>query len=383
VTAPDTERAQELAPVRLADFVRQWSVIRERALAAVDRVGSSGWLILGREVAAFESELSALVGIEHAIGCASGLDAIEIALRATGIGIGDRVLTTPLSAFATALAIVRAGADPVFVDVDETGLLDLERAESALADDPGIRAVVPVHLFGHAQDLVALAALADRRDVIVIEDCAQAIGARSHERPVGTVGNAAATSFYPTKNLGALGDGGAVLTQDAAVAAVARELRDYGQSSKYVHDRLGLNSRLDELHAAVMRDALLPELAAGTARRVEIAARYCREIEAPGLTIPPVPIGSESVWHLFPVLVDGDRDTFRAHLEARGIGSAVHYPVLMSDQRALREVLATARLDAMPRAHRFAEHEVSIPLHPYLSDVDVERVVAACNAWRG
>jgi dTDP-4-amino-4,6-dideoxygalactose transaminase len=383
VTTPEGIRAPVLAPVQLADFKRQWDSIRERALAAIDRVGESGWLILGAEVAAFERELAAVSGVEHAVGCANGLDAIEIALRANGIGAGDCVLTTPLSAFATALAIIRAGAEPVFVDVDASGLLDVELAEQALGADSTIRAVVPVHLFGHAMDAGRLEATAASRGVVVIEDCAQAIGARSHGRAVGSIGMAAATSFYPTKNLGALGDGGAVLTRDAGVAERARGLRDYGQSAKYVHDQLGLNSRLDELHAAVLRDALLPELAAGTARRIEIAERYRREIRTDGLVLPPSPEGSESVWHLFPVLTRGAREPFRSHLTGRGIGSAVHYPVLMPDQKALREAFPNAIRRELPMAHRFAEREVSLPLHPYLSDDEVSRVIAACNEWSG
>jgi dTDP-4-amino-4,6-dideoxygalactose transaminase len=371
------------APVQLAGFQRQWSEIRERALAAVDRVGQSGWLILGREVVEFERALGEYAGVAHVVGCASGLDAIEIALRACGIGRGDRVLTTPLSAFATALAIIRAGAEPVFADVDETGLLDLDLADQELERDPAIRAILPVHLYGHAQDLDALEAVAARRGVVVIEDCAQAIGAHSSGRAVGTVGDAAATSFYPTKNLGAMGDGGAILTTDAAVDARARVLRDYGQSSRYVHDRLGLNSRLDELHAAVMHDALLPSLRGSTARRVDIAERYRAEIDSPRLTLPPIPPGSRSVWHLFPTLVDQDREPFRAHLAARGIESAVHYPVLMSDQSALHDAFPRARRASLPVAERFARCEVSLPLHPYLDAQEVDRVIDACNQWRG
>jgi dTDP-4-amino-4,6-dideoxygalactose transaminase len=369
--------------VQLADFESQWHAIRRRALAAIDRVGESGWLILGSEVARFEEELAHVVGVPHVVGCASGLDAIEIGLRALGIGAGDRVLTTPLSAFATALAIVRAGAEPVFADVDETGLLDLDLVDAALADDPSIRAVLTVHLFGHAQDMDRLERIALARGVAILEDCAQAIGARSHGRAVGAVGEVGATSFYPTKNLGALGDGGAVLTREASIASTARHLRDYGQTEKYVHTRLGMNSRLDEVHAAILRDALLPDLPTGTARRRELAARYRAEISSPALTLPPAPPGSESVWHLFPVLVQGDREAFRRHLAEQAIGSAVHYPRLMPDQAALREAFPNARAGDLPVARRFAAHEVSIPLHPYLTDGDADRVVAACNIWRG
>jgi dTDP-3-amino-3,4,6-trideoxy-alpha-D-glucose transaminase len=199
---------------------------------------------------------------------------------------------------------------------------------------------------------------------------------------VGSVGEMAATSFYPTKNLGAMGDGGAVLTASPELAERARSLRDYGQTSKYQHRFLGLNSRLDELHAAVLRDALLPALSSFTARRVEIAERYRAGIENPALEIPPAPRASGSVWHLFPVLVKEDRTPFQEHLRRDGIGCAVHYPTLIPDQQALRDDARVKVLTPLARAAEFAAHEVSLPIHPYLSDDDVERVIVSCNAWR-
>ncbi|HYP56625.1 MAG TPA: DegT/DnrJ/EryC1/StrS family aminotransferase, partial [Solirubrobacterales bacterium] len=237
------------------DFARQWQEIHAEALAAVDRVGRSGWLVLGEEVEAFERELAAWWGVPHAVGVASGLDAIEIGLRCAGVGPGDRVLTTPLTAFATTLAILRAGAEPVWCDVDESGGLDLDLAEEALRDHPEIAAIVPVHLYGHPLDPAALDRLAAEHGVAVIEDCAQSAGAERAGRPTGLAGLAAATSLYPTKNLGALGDGGVLLSGDASVAERARSLRDYGQCGRYEHVEPGLNSRLDELQAAVLRSA--------------------------------------------------------------------------------------------------------------------------------
>jgi dTDP-4-amino-4,6-dideoxygalactose transaminase len=367
--------------IRQTDFESQWRDIRDAALAAVDRVGASGWLILGDEVTAFERELAETWGIEYAVGCASGLDAIEIGLRCAGVGPGDRVLTSPLSAFATALAVVRAGAIPIFVDIDDSGLLDLRVAEEALAADPRIRCVLPVHLYGHALDREGLERLRDRFGVVVVEDCAQAVGARSRGRPVGAAGAAAATSFYPTKNLGCLGDGGALLTSSAEVATRARRLRDYGQSQKYEHVELGLNSRLDELQAAIMRDALLPILSASTERRRGIASRYHAGLRNPGVVVPPTPEGSESVWHLFPVLVDG-RDEFRRHLREAGVETGVHYPVPISRQPALVAAGLVEAHGELSRADAFAAREVSLPLHPYLQDEEVERVIEACNGWR-
>jgi len=363
------------------DFAAQWDSVGASALRAVDRVGKSGWLILGGEVEAFEKELAAFWGLRHAVGCGNGLDAIEIGLRGLGLKKGEKVLTTPLSAFATTLAVVRAGGVPVFADVDESGLLDLDLAQDALAKNPGIRFLLPVHLYGHALDLARLARLAKKADVLVLEDCAQAIGAKSRGRAVGSVGQAAAVSFYPTKNLGCLGDGGALLTGSSELRDKARSLRDYGQTAKYVHSQLGLNSRLDELHAAILRDALLPRLDSFLEKRREVARRYLSDIRNPAITIPPAPEGSASAWHLFPVLVE-DRDGFLEHLRGAQIAAGVHYPLLIPDQPAFRGQ-PPKRLTALSRAARFAAQEVSLPIHPFLARADVDRVIERCNDWKG
>jgi dTDP-4-amino-4,6-dideoxygalactose transaminase len=363
------------------DFGALWSLVREEALRAVDRVGASGWWILGREVEGFERALAARFSLGHAVGCGSGLDALELALRSLELRPGDVVLTTPLSAFATTLAIVRAGGVPWFVDVDEHGLVDLDEVERALAAHEQVRFLVPVHLYGHAADLERLAALRARFDLRVVEDCAQAIGARSHGRPVGSVGQVSATSFYPTKNLGAMGDGGALVTGDPELAAAARCLRDYGQSAKYEHAELGLNSRLDELQAAVLHDAFLPRLAAWTERRGEVAGRYAAGLAGAAVQPLPAPPGSSSVWHLFPVLVD-DAGAFAAHLQAHGIASGRHFPRLIPDQEALAGRRDIRSLGGLPRARRIAAHEVSLPIHPLLTDAEVDRVIAACRVYR-
>ncbi|MCP4037866.1 MAG: DegT/DnrJ/EryC1/StrS family aminotransferase [bacterium] len=375
--------------IALNDFRAQWHRHRDAIQRAVASVGESGWLVLGSQVQGFEQALASRWGLPFAIGCASGLDAIELALRAGGIATGDRVLTTPLSAFATTLAITRAGGVPVFVDVDACGQLDLDQSADALdrghADGAPIRFMVPVHLYGHAMDLTRLAELRDRHGLCIVEDCAQAIGARHRGLPVGHVGQFAATSFYPTKNLGAYGDAGAVLCQSQQHDTTLRSLRDYGQTGKFEHDLLGLNSRLDELQAAILLGALLPDLDRATARRKEIAGRYLGEIRNPLLSIPPVPEHSESVWHLFPVLAaaaepdrENSRAAFREHLEANAIASGVHYPRLISQQKALAAFDTSA---SQNRALEFAQCEVSLPIHPYLEDEDVERVVSACNTW--
>jgi dTDP-3-amino-3,4,6-trideoxy-alpha-D-glucose transaminase len=364
------------------DFQRLWANAGRDVLAAIARVGEHGQWVLGPEVRGFEEALSRFMARRHAIGCASGLDAIEIGLRALALVPGTRVLTTPLSAFATTLAIVRAGGVPVFVDVEEHGLLDLARCREALSADPRIRAMVPVHLFGEVGELSELEALRDRFELSIVEDCAQCIGATSGGRAAGSAGQLAATSFYPTKNLGALGDGGAVVTDDSALAERCRSLRDYGQSARYVHDALGLNSRLDELHAAVLARVFLPRLPEWTERRRVIARAYREGIDHPRVRPVPTPPGSQGVSHLFPVTVPpAARTSFMDHLRARGVRPAVHYPTLIPDQRALAgagfEVLGT-----LSRAAELAASEVSLPIHPYLDDDEVRRVVEAVNLWR-
>ncbi|MGV3625169.1 MAG: DegT/DnrJ/EryC1/StrS family aminotransferase [Archangium sp.] len=369
-------------PVLLADFRSAWEQHRSAYLEAVDRVGNSGWLILGKEVEAFEHDLAKAWGQAAAVGVANGLDALEIAFRALGAKPGDRFLTTPLSAFATTLAILRVGGLPEFVDVDDTGLIDLGLVRRHLTQKPGVKFFVPVHLFGHALPLDELRAIQKEFGVVCVEDCAQAIGARSNGEPVGAASPVCATSFYPTKNLGAFGDGGALLTSSPDIAAKARSLRDYGQTEKYVHTHFGMNSRLDELQAALLRSVQLPALDGQTTRRVQLAERYLRELSNPKVIVPPRPPASQSVWHLFPTIIEGDRESFRAHLKAAGIGTALHYPLLIPAQQAMAEVgIAVEPERAYPRAMKFAHQEVSLPIHPFMSDEDCSRVIAACNSW--
>ena len=358
------------------DFARQWEDVGEDALAAVDRVGRSGWLVLGGEVRDFERELADWWGVAHAVGVASGLDALEIALRCAGIGPGARVLTTPLTAFATTLAIVRAGAEPAWCDVDETGGMDLARADEALRADEGIRALLPVHLYGHPLDPERLERLGQDRDVVVVEDCAQSAGAERDGRPTGLAGIAAAVSLYPTKNLGAMGDGGVLLTGDEDLARRARTLRDYGQVSRYEHVEIGLNSRLDEVHAAILRTALLPRLDGWLSRRREIAAHYAEAL--PGMALRPIVAeAGRSAHHLFPVEVtDGDPTEVAAKIADHGIAVGRHYPFLCPDQRAAQG--AGVAVDPLAVARRISERELSLPIHPYLTDGEVDSVIAAC-----
>ncbi len=378
------------------DFRRQWEDIREDVLAAMERVGQSGWYVLGDEVRTFETALASHWGLRHAIGVASGLDALEISLRILGCRPGDRVLTTPLSAFATTLAIVKLGAVPVFVDTDERGLIDLARCRDRLSRRPRIRYFVPVHLYGHVLDMPELRRLREEFGLLMVEDCAQSIGTST-----GTAGQLAATSFYPTKNLGAMGDGGAILTNDPALDAQARALRSYGETSRYRHEHLGYNSRLDELQAALLRTVMLPRLDRWIARRRAIAQAYRQCIRG-----VQCPFAGESAWHLFPVQVPpSQRPSFLEHLKSAGIVAGVHYPTAIPDQpalvahalvRAVSRLVSTpglnepsvaksgdaARTSACATARRICASEVSLPIHPYLTDQEVARVIDAVNAWR-
>lgn len=366
------------------DFKRQWADIGDEATAAFIVTGESGWYILGREVREFEAALASYWGVAHAIGVANGSDAIEIGLRVLGCRAGDRVLTTPVSAFATTLAIARIGAVPVFTDVDEYGLLDLEAARAELERNPVIRFMVPVHLYGHALHRDRLVGLRDELEIEILEDCAQSIGAHWNGAPTGRTGRIAATSFYPTKNLGALGDGGAILTCDDEFAERARMFRDYGQSSKYRHQLIGYNSRLDEVQAALLRRVTLPRLDRWTDNRRKIAQAYVEGIRHPHVRVPGAPAGSESCWHLFPVFVASDRkDEFMAHMKSRGVLTGEHYPVAIPDQTAMETIKFEIAPGGIARARELCRCEVSLPVHPYLTAEEVDTVIGAVNDWPG
>lgn len=363
------------------DFQREWQDVAKATHEAIERVGQSGWFILGQEVEAFEKALAQDFGVRHAVGVGNGMDALEIGLRCLDLRPGQKVLTTPLSAFATTLAVIRAGGVPVFVDVDDLGRINLDQCRKLLERDSTVRFMIPVHLFGFALDMRELECLKADFDILIVEDCAQSIGASHHGIRAGTVGQVAATSFYPTKNLGAFGDGGALLTDDSEIASRARKLRNYGQASQYIHAEIGLNSRLDELHAAILHTALLPHLREWTSRRRKTAQRYRAEIRNPGIHIPQPESEMDPVWHLFPVMVPEGRDAFRQHLGAAAISAGIHYPRIIPDQAALasygRYELATELTNAL----RLANTELSLPIHPFLRENEIDEVINACNSW--
>ena len=335
--------------------------------AAIDRVVRSGWFVLGPEVEAFEREFAAVSGAAHAVGTGTGTDAIALALRAIGIGPGDEVITSPMSAAYTALAIVMAGARPVFADIDPERLtLDPAAAEHAVTSKTS--ALVPVHLYGQAADMPALADLAMRKRLAIVEDCCQAHAATCHGRPVGSFGTAGAFSFYPTKNLGALGDGGAVVTNDASLARRIRLLRNGGQTDRYHHAEAGVNSRLDEMQAAILR-ARLPLLHTRTAARRLRAAEYRTALQGAPVRVPGE-LDSGHVYHLFPIRTSA-RPALQQKLRAAGIETLVHYPVAVSEQPAF----VSYNPAPCPEAIRLAGEVLSLPLWPDLP-LDSVRFVA-------
>lgn len=342
--------------------------------AAALRVLRSGWYVLGAEVRAFEAEWAAFCGLEHCIGVASGTDALQLALRAVGVQAGDEVITVPNAAGYTAFALRLIGARPVYADVDErSGLIDPASVERLL--NQRTRAIVPVHLYGAPAEMETLAALARRHGVALVEDCAQAHGAEAQGRPVGGWGDAACFSLYPTKNLGALGDGGAVATSDAALAERVRRLHQYGWSSKYCAvEPYGLNSRLDELQAALLR-VRLPALQQGNEARRAIAALY-RELLGGQRGLRLLEHRPGHVYHLFVVRVlDGRRDEVKQALHSQGIGVEVHYPIPDYLQPAFADLGYSA--GTAPVAERLAGAVLSLPCYPELSLEEVRAVSAA------
>lgn len=355
---------------------------REELIAAFTRVLDSGWYVLGREVDAFEREFAAWCGAEEAVGVGNGLDALTLIFRAYialgAMAEGDEVIVPANTYIASILAVSEAGLRPVPVEPDAaTFNLDPARLEAAIT--PRTRAILPVHLYGRAANMPRIVEIARRRGLKVVEDCAQAHGAMIGGRRVGAWGDAAGFSFYPTKNLGALGDAGAVTTGDAELARTVRVLRNYGSETKYHNVMRGVNSRLDELQAALLR-ARLPELDAENARRREVAAMYRARMRHQAVSLPDAPAeAAEHVWHLF-VVRSKRRDALQAHLTARGVQTMVHYPIPPHRQGAY----TTGELAGdWPITDSIHAEVLSLPMGPHLTDAEAERVAVAVNAWDG
>jgi dTDP-4-amino-4,6-dideoxygalactose transaminase len=351
---------------------------RDQIDAAVSRVLDSGWYVLGEEGKAFESEFAVAVGSGEAVGVASGTDAIELALRALDVGPGDEVVTQANTCVPTVAAIARAGATPVLCDVDrESATIDLDSLAGAIGKKT--RAVVPVHLYGQIGDAEGVASLCEEREVAMVEDCAQAHGATQGERGAGTIGRAGAFSFYPTKNLAAVGDGGAIVTSDRELAERLRRVRVYGQTDRYRHETEGVNSRLDEIQAAILR-VRLEGLEDDVSRRRKIATAYGEALSGGGVTPLRELPDRRHAYHLYVVRAP-ERDAFMEAMGDRGVGTLIHYPLPVHRQPAYRS-LGVGPVD-LSAADALAEEIVSLPLYPELSDEEVSHVCGALAACAG
>lgn len=348
--------------IQFLDLGAPYKELKFEIDTAVQRVLDSGWFILGTEVDAFENEWAAYCGSAHAVGLANGLDALILALRALEVGPGDEVIVPSNTYIATWLAVSAVGATPVPVEpVPETFNIDPARIETAIT--PKTKVILPVHLYGQPCDLDPILALARQHGLRVVEDAAQAHGAKYKGNRIGSHSDIVCWSFYPGKNLGAMGDGGAITTDDADLAERIRVLRNYGSRVKYVNEVLGVNSRLDPIQAAVLR-AKLPYLDAWTERRRTIAELYAKELQGTGLVLPAVPEWAEPVWHLY-VVRSSERDSLQRRLTDAGIGTLIHYPIPPHAQQAYAEAEHAA--DAFPLASQLASEVLSIPMGPHLS----------------
>lgn len=357
------------------DLGAAYRELRTEIDAAIHRVLDSGWYILGPEVDAFEADWAAWCEADHAVGVANGLDALILALRALDIGSGDEVIVPSNTYIATWLAVTAVGARPVPVEPDPT-TQNIDPARIAAAFTPATRAILPVHLYGQPADLDPILALARQHGLAVVEDAAQAHGARYKGRRIGAHGDVVCWSFYPGKNLGALGDGGAVTTNRADLADRIRVLRNYGSSVKYVNEVQGVNSRLDPIQAAVLR-AKLPHLDAWTDRRRTIAAAYAEGLKDSGLILPHVPDWAEPAWHLY-VLRSPDRDGLQQRLTDAGIGTLIHYPIPPHLQAAYADLGLAP--ETLPLARELAGEVLSLPMGPQLAMADAARVIDAVRA---
>ena len=360
--------------VPFLDLGRLHQSIREPLDAAYHRVLDSGWFIMGPELEAFESEFSQYCEVKHCIGVGNGLEALHLLLRAYGIGPGDEVIVPSNTFIATWLAVTECGATPVPVEPNiETHNIDPTLIGNAITSRT--RAIIPVHLYGQPADMDPICELATKHGLIVIEDAAQAQGARYKGRRTGSLGHAAATSFYPGKNLGALGDGGAVLTSDDAIAGKIKQLRNYGSNMKYQHDLVGYNSRLDEMQAAFLRTKL-SVLDEWNARRREIATQYSTLLEGASIHLPRIPEYIEPVWHLY-VIRSKHRDTLKAHLEQQGVSTVIHYPIPPHRQACYCD----SRGRNLPIAVMLAGEVLSLPMSPALKVDEVQLVARTITTF--
>jgi dTDP-4-amino-4,6-dideoxygalactose transaminase len=386
----DTAHRTHLLPVPMLDFSREFAEIREEVLAAIAQVCDSQRFILGPEVARFEEAAALACGVPFAIGCASGTDALWLALAALHIGEGDAVITTPFSFFATVSSILRAGAKPLLADIDpRTFNLSHASTQELLQTLPGTQpasAIMPVHLYGQCADMSALRAIAQQHDLKIIEDAAQAFGASWNGVRAGALGDAAAFSFYPTKNLSAFGDAGMVTTPSADTAERARMLRAHGMRRRYYHDEVGWNSRLDTLQAAIL-EVKLRRVDAGNARRRDLAARYDTQFRsaglaadstADGIVLPFTDPRASHVFHQY-VIRAPRRDALRDHLSALQIGTEVYYPLPLHLQQSLSNL--GYNLGDFPEAEKASAEVLALPMYPGLREDELDTVVEAIRRF--
>ena len=364
--------------ILMNDFKAEPPELREAMLGAARRVLESGWYVLGNEVVAFEKQWAAACGVPHAVGVGNGMDAIEIALRALDVGPGDEVITTPMTAFATVLAILRAGATPVLADIDpKTALLSIDSVAQCVS--PRTKALLLVHLYGQVRNMNAWSGFCAKHGIKLVEDCAQAHLATLQGKVAGSYGAAGAYSFYPTKNLGAPGDAGMLVTNDERIAQRASQLRNYGQSVRYHHPVLGMNSRLDEIHAAMLSERMkwLPE---STQRRREIVEAYRAGIRNPEVRLLAAPQEpSAHVYHLF-VVISEQRDALQAHLQQHQIQALIHYPIPVHAQEPCKNIARDPQ--GLGNSERHAATCLSLPCHPHMTDKEVDAVISAVNTFR-
>ena len=365
--------------VPILDLKPAYDELRAELDAAYHRVMESGWVLLGRELEAFEAEYAASIGVQHCVGVANGLEAMQLVLMALGVGPGDEVIVPSHGYIATWLAVTHVGARPVPCEPDPR-TYNLDPARLAALVTPRTRVILPIHLYGQTADMVPINEVAARHGLFVLEDAAQSHGARCRGRAAGALGGAAGVSFYPSKNLGALADAGAVTTQDAALADKIRHLRNYGSKVRYHNEYLGLNSRLSELQAAFLR-AKLPRLAEWNARRSTLADRYLGQLRGlSDLTLPFVPDWAEPVWHLF-VIRTARRDALQQHLAANGVSTQIHYPI--PPHLSTAYAAAGGKRGDFPLAEKFADEVLSLPIGPHTTAEQVDYVCAQVRGFFG
>lgn len=367
--------------IRFDNFHVQYSHIKEEIDRAVHRVLDSGWFILGKELETFEKEFASYIGCKHSVGVASGTDAITLSLMALGIGKGHEVITSDMTAFPTIAAIINSGASPVVTDIFmEDGLMDPTKIEKHIT--PQTKAIIPVHLYGQSCDMDPICEIARKHGIPIIEDCAQSVGAYYKNKRTGTIGQVNAFSFYPTKNLGAYGDGGAITTDSDEIYQKLLQLRNYGQSVRYYHDQFGINSRLDEIQAAIL-SVKLKYLDEWNLLRHQHAKYYREKLHSSNVKSLNENSYGTPVYHLY-IVKTPERNRLMDHLKTNGIQSLIHYPVPLHKQKAFPTSHDGTTPDdsALENTIAFADQILSIPIYPELNREDQEKIIQTIHSFR-